>query len=151
MVILGNTGITIPPLTHLQGHLACAVHHHRLSPQILNQICGSARLSHRALNKHNSRRKRWKKNIWEQDFTWTPAYLSHLDVGVFYGVGVTFDELFHLPQMSLLDFLKLLLEHTQTEMVRQEKPLLYGSKTLVWGLRFKSYLIQIIPINKLLL
>lgn len=59
------------------------------------------------------------------------AYLSHLDVGVFYGVGVTFDELFHLPQMSLLDFLKLLLEHTQTKTVRQEKPLLYGSKTLV--------------------
>lgn len=85
--------------------------------------------------------KRTRQNIWEQDFTWTPAYLSHLDVGVFYGVGVTFDELFHLPQMSLLDFLKLLLEHTQTKMVRQEKPLLYGAKTLVWGLRFKSYLL----------
>lgn len=37
------------------------------------------------------------------------AHLSHLDMGVLYGVGVTFDQLFHLPQVSLLDFLKLLL------------------------------------------
>lgn len=36
-------------------------------------------------------------------------------MGVFYGVGVTFDELFHLPQMSLLDFLKLLLKHTDKD------------------------------------
>lgn len=30
-------------------------------------------------------------------------------MGVLYGVGVTFDQLFHLPQVSLLDFLELLL------------------------------------------
>lgn len=30
-------------------------------------------------------------------------------MGVLYGVGVTFDQLFHLPQVSLLHFLKLLL------------------------------------------
>lgn len=47
----------------------------------------------------------------EQDSAWT--YLPHLDVGVLYGVGVTFDQLFHLPQVSLLNFLKLLLKQTQ--------------------------------------
>lgn len=33
-------------------------------------------------------------------------------MGVLYGVGVTFDQLFHLPQVGLLDFLKLLLTQT---------------------------------------
>lgn len=36
------------------------------------------------------------------------TYLPNLNMGVFYGVGVTFDELFHLPQVGLLNFLKLL-------------------------------------------
>lgn len=40
------------------------------------------------------------------------AYLSHLDMGVLYGVGVTFDQLFHLPQVGLLNFLELLLTPT---------------------------------------
>lgn len=48
----------------------------------------------------------------EQDSVWT--YLPHLDMGVFYRVGVTFDQLFHLPQVSLLDILKLLLTHIHT-------------------------------------
>lgn len=42
----------------------------------------------------------------------TPTYLTHLNMGVLYGVGVTFDQLFHLPQVGLLDFLKLLLART---------------------------------------
>lgn len=36
------------------------------------------------------------------------TYLSHLDVGVLYGVGVSLDQLFHLPQVGLLNVLELL-------------------------------------------
>lgn len=39
------------------------------------------------------------------------AYLSHLDVGVFDGVGVRFDQLLHLPQVGFLDLLELLHPH----------------------------------------
>ena len=55
-------------------------------------------------------------------------YLSHLNMGVFYGVGVTFDQLFHLPQVGLLNLLKLLLTknmdthtHTHTHSSREKK------------------------------
>lgn len=41
------------------------------------------------------------------------TYLSHLDVGVLYGVRVTFHQLLHLPQMSFLDFLEILLKQKQ--------------------------------------
>lgn len=36
------------------------------------------------------------------------TYLSHLDVGVLYGVRVSLDKLFHLPQVGLLNVLELL-------------------------------------------
>lgn len=36
------------------------------------------------------------------------TYLTDLDVSVLYGVRVTFDQLFHLPQVGLLDLLELL-------------------------------------------
>lgn len=42
----------------------------------------------------------------------TPTYLTHLNMGVLDGVGVAFDQLLHLPQVGLLDFLKLLLART---------------------------------------
>lgn len=48
------------------------------------------------------------------------AYLSHLDMRVFYGVRVAFDQLFNLPQVGLLDFLKLLHTHTHTQWERQK-------------------------------
>lgn len=43
----------------------------------------------------------------------TNTYLTYLNVGVLYGVGVTFDQLLHLPQVGLLDLLELLLGRTR--------------------------------------
>lgn len=42
----------------------------------------------------------------------TNTYLTYLNVRVLYGMGVTFDQLFHLPQVGLLNLLELLLAGT---------------------------------------
>ena len=49
------------------------------------------------------------RSVWSTYFT----YLSNLDMSVFYGVGVSLDQLFHLAKMSLLYLLELL--QTQTD------------------------------------
>lgn len=43
------------------------------------------------------------------------SHLPDLDMSVFYGVGVAFDQLFHLSQVRLLDVLKCLLNQTHTQ------------------------------------
>lgn len=54
----------------------------------------------------------------------TDAYLTHLNVRVLYGVGVTFDQLLHLPQVGLLNLLELLHGDTR-ETALPWKPLLH--------------------------